>query len=65
MFQEGIELLHNVLSDEPGDIHALNRLGSLNMEAGKNREAHDYFSRVLNLDPQNELAKSALSEIAP
>jgi tetratricopeptide (TPR) repeat protein len=64
MFQEGIELLHSVLSDEPGDIHALNRLGNLNLEAGKNKEAHEYFSRVLQFDPQNELAKNALSGIA-
>src|SRR5690606_17241404 len=49
-----------VLKDQPENVDALMGMGAIAMKEGDDVRVAEYFSRVLRLDPGNELATAAL-----
>jgi tetratricopeptide (TPR) repeat protein len=49
-----------VLEDQPENLDALMGMGAIAMKEGDDARVAEYFSRVLRLDPRNELATAAL-----
>lgn len=59
---EGL-ILHG-LKGHPNYISAYNVLGRVYVDSERYSDAHDQFSKVLELDPQNMIAMKALGELA-
>ena len=60
-YEEGIQTLMHTLKSNPNEINALLRMGNLYREAGRQEEAEDYFNKVLEIEPGNEIAREALA----
>lgn len=56
-FQEGIQALLNIIEQNPEDVLSLSRMADLNLEAGRVAEAESFAHRIMQVDPQNELAQ--------
>ena len=52
-----------ILEDFPGDVDARNRLGRAYMELGEYRQARESYSRTVELDPFNTIAKKNLQRL--
>ena len=56
-------LYQQALTIRPQDINALNGLGALALHANDKERAHQFYSRVLKLDPNNATASTAIFQI--
>jgi len=59
-YENGINLLIHNLKDAPDDVETLLRMGIVHYDAGKADESKRYFSRALELQPDNDVAKQYL-----
>ncbi|NQV49887.1 MAG: glycosyltransferase [Candidatus Marinimicrobia bacterium] len=59
-FQEGVQVLMDIISTHPEDIPSLLRLAELNLEADRIEDARELAKRVLSIDPEQIMAKSIL-----
>lgn len=57
---KAIGVFENVVKWLPTNATALQNLGVVYTEAGKNKEAKEIFEKVLEIDPNNETVKQAL-----
>lgn len=60
-----VELNREFLSENPNDVAALNRLGKALSELGRYGEAHASYSKSLELDPANQIARRNLLRLEP
>jgi len=51
-FQEGVEVLLNILNKNPKDIPTLLRLVQLNLEAERNEDALELAKKIITVDPE-------------
>src|SRR3712207_8613464 len=56
-WEEAIELNNQILAATPNDVQALNRLGKAYAEQSRYDEAYATYSRALELDPANQIAR--------
>jgi hypothetical protein len=52
-----------LLEEAPADVNALNRLGKARSEQGQYEKAHASYSRALELDPYNRIARKNLEQL--
>ncbi|MEE9248828.1 MAG: tetratricopeptide repeat protein [Dehalococcoidia bacterium] len=62
-WQEAVELNREILERFPNDSNAYNRLGKALMELGRYSEAQAAFSRGLDTDPGNTIARKNLQRL--
>ncbi len=62
-YEEGIKEFIEVIKRHPADITALSRMAQFSLETGRVDEAGKYISRILEGDPQNELALQLKSQL--
>jgi hypothetical protein len=62
-WEEAAALNRTILSAHPADVDAWNRLGKSLLELGRYREASDAYSKALELDPVNSIAKRNLERL--
>lgn len=62
-WQKAVELNLEILSSDPNDIEALNRLAHALSFLGKTEEAKKTYHRVLRIDPYNHIAKKNLEKL--
>lgn len=62
-WEEAVKLNTKILSEDPSDIEALNRLAYAFLELGKGDQAQKYFKKVLCRDPYNPIAQRNLKRI--
>lgn len=48
-----IDALNEILTIDPGNIHAILRLGEIRLKNGELKKAHDHFKKALTADPEN------------
>lgn len=63
-WQKATELNSSILSENPNDIEALNRLAHAYYSLGKNKKAKKTYCQVLTLDPYNHIAKKNLEKLS-
>jgi len=63
-WQEAVEVNKEILENFPEDVDAYNRLGRACMELGKYSQAKEAYSRALELDPYNAIAKKNLQRLS-
>ena len=56
-WDEAIELNNQIVAAAPNDVQALNRLGKAYAEQSRYDEAYATYSRALELDPANQIAR--------
>ncbi|MFW6250571.1 MAG: tetratricopeptide repeat protein, partial [Alkalispirochaetaceae bacterium] len=59
-FDAAIELLQELLAEEPENLHALRHLGVAFTESGRNREAISTIQFYLKMDTENAQAYEAI-----
>jgi len=62
-WRETIAANKAILEDFPSDVDARNRLGRAYMELGEYRQARESYSRTVELDPFNAIAKKNLQRL--
>ena len=62
---EAIHTYLDILKDNPFDTEALNALGTISLQIGRKEQARQYFSRTLQLDSSNHVARQALQQLPP
>lgn len=62
---EAIHAYLDILKDNPFDTEALNALGTISLQIGRKEQARQYFSRTLQLDTSNQVARQAMEQLAP
>lgn len=62
-FQGGVQILMDILKQNPEDITTLLRLAELNLEAGRNEDASALAKAVLDLDPGQAQATQILENM--
>ena len=62
-WQEAVDLNGEILERFPNDSNAYNRLGKALMELGRYSDAQTAFSRGLNIDPGNTIARKNLQRL--
>jgi len=62
-WEETIHLNENIMETYPNDIPTLNRLGISYSMIGKNKKAQERFSKVIEIDPHNQIAKNNLTRL--
>jgi hypothetical protein len=62
-WQKAMTLNQEILSAQPQDIAALNRLGMSLLQTGEPKQAKEAFSKVLEIDKTNSIAKKQLERI--
>lgn len=62
-WDEAISINSEIIEISPEDIGALNRLGLAHMQNGASDEAKTFFTKVLELDASNSIAKKHLDSI--
>lgn len=60
-----VELNNEFLKENPNDVAALNRLGKALSELGRYAEAHASYTKSLELDPANQIARRNLQRLEP
>jgi tetratricopeptide (TPR) repeat protein len=63
-WEEAAALNRSLLSTHPADVDAWNRLGKALLELGRYRDASDAYSKALDLDPVNSIAKRNIERLA-
>lgn len=63
-WEEAVTLNRSLLETNPNDVDAQNRLGKALLELGRFRDARDAYSRALELDPVNTIAKRNLDRLS-
>jgi len=63
-WQEAVAVNQNIIERFPTDIDAYNRLGKAFMESGEFARAREAYSRVLELDPVNVIARKNLDRLS-
>lgn len=63
-WEEAVAINQNIIEISPGDIDAHNRLGKAFAELGQNGEARKAYERVLELDPNNRIARRNLDRLS-
>jgi hypothetical protein len=64
-WQAALDLNNEFLKENQNDVAALNRLGKALSELGRYGEAHASYSRALELDPANQIARRNLQRLEP
>ncbi len=64
-WEEAVELNREILEGEPRDVGAFNRLGKALSELRQFREAYDAYSKALEVDPINQIARRNLQRLEP
>ncbi|WP_038176287.1 tetratricopeptide repeat protein [Treponema pedis] len=62
LFNEAEQHLLNALSSAPENIKIISNLGTLALKQGKKEEAEAFFKTVLELNPNDEIAKNVLTK---
>ena len=62
-WEEAVTLNLSITHEFPKDVEAFNRLGKALSELGRNREAKQAFQSVLEVSPNNSIAKKNLSRL--
>lgn len=63
-WQEAAQLNLLLLEEEPNDVNALNRLGKAQSEMGEYENALASYSRALEVDPYNRIARRNMDRLA-
>jgi tetratricopeptide (TPR) repeat protein len=63
-WQESIEVNRGILQNFPNDVDAYNRLGKAYVETGDYTKAKEAYTRALQLDQYNTIAKKNLQRLA-
>ena len=64
-WNEAVEINREILSENPDNVDALNRLGKSLLETGLIKEATEAFKNALNLSPNNPIATKNLHKLIP
>jgi len=64
-WQDAVALNEQILTATPQDVAALNRLGKALSELGRYGEAHEAYSKALDVDPVNQIARRNLLRLEP
>jgi tetratricopeptide (TPR) repeat protein len=59
-FDEGVQLLINILKQFPEDVPSLFRMAELNLEADRPKDAAELLRKVLEIAPEHAQAKQIL-----
>src|SRR6476659_3969552 len=62
---EAVEVNRAILSIDPNDADAHNRLGKAQLELGNYREAYEAYKRAVELAPGNAIAQKNMQRLAP
>ncbi len=62
-WREAIKYNQEILTQNPKDVDALNRLAYAHMQLGKLKEAKKFYKKVITLDGYNQIAKKNLIKI--
>ncbi|MCK4446336.1 MAG: glycosyltransferase [Candidatus Marinimicrobia bacterium] len=60
-YENGVNTFVEILKNHPGDLPTLIRMAQIHAEVGKNNEARNYASKILEYDSENRLAKEILN----
>jgi hypothetical protein len=63
-WEEAVTLNRQILETTPNDVDSWNRLGKALLELGRFRESRDSYSKSLELDPINTIARRNLDRLA-
>jgi tetratricopeptide (TPR) repeat protein len=63
-WREAVAVNQSLVAGYPDDVSAYNRLGRAYMEVGEFSNAHQAYSRAIELDPYNTIAKKNLSRLS-
>jgi len=63
-WREAVSLNKLIIEDFPKDVDAYNRLGRAYMELGEYSQAREAYSRTIELDPFNTIAKKNLQRLS-
>ncbi len=63
-WREAIEANKSLIDSFPNDVDAYNRLGKAYMEIGEYAQAKEAYSRTIELDPYNTIAKKNLNRLS-
>lgn len=63
-WEEAVSLNRQILETTPNDLETWNRLGKAQLELGRFREARESYSRSLELDKTNTIARRNLDRLA-
>ncbi len=63
-WQEAVAINQSLVESFPGDVSAYNRLGRANMEIGDFSHAWEAYSRAIELDPYNTIARKNLNRLS-
>ena len=63
-WQEAIAANENIIEVFPADVDAYNRLGRAHMELGDYKKAKEAYSKSMELEPNNSIAKKNLERLA-
>lgn len=62
-WQEAVDTNRSIIQVFPDDVDAYNRLGKALTELGRYDEAKEAYSRALNIDPHNSIARKNLDRL--
>ena len=63
-WREAVEVNKSLIESFPNDVDAYNRLGRAYMELGEYSQAREAYSRAIELDPYNTIARKNLHRLA-
>ncbi len=63
-WRESVDANISIISNFPNDVDAYNRLGRAHMELGEYSQAREAYSRAIELDPYNAIAKKNLERLS-
>ena len=63
-WREAVEVNKSLTESFPNDVDAYNRLGRAYMELGEYSQAREAYSRAIELDPYNTIARKNLHRLA-
>ncbi len=61
---QAVNINKSILSDNPNDVEALNRMALAYVILGKSKNAKDTYQKVLEIDPLNSIALKNLKKIS-
>ncbi len=63
-WREAVDANTGIISNFPNDVDAYNRLGRAHMELGEYSQSKEAYSRAIELDPYNTIAKKNLERLS-
>lgn len=63
-WEDAVQLNRAIIESFPNDVDAYNRLGKALTELGRYAEARDAYSRAMQIDPLNSIARKNLARLA-